>query len=305
MKVLFIFLDGVGLGDPDPLHNPFMTAQTPTLLSLSNGHLWLRDTPRMDTGRALFIPTDARLGVPGRPQSATNQAAILTGLNVPALIGEHYGPKPTDPIRAILAQPENIFKRTKALGKSVLMLEAYPPRLFAGIARGKILRSSIQQAAFIAEVALPGEDEIRRGTALTVDWTGEGWRTGLGYTDTPVYTPFEAGALMASLAMGTDFAFFSHWITDEIGHRGPLERGVAILELFDQVLAGTLATWDDSQGVIVITSDHGNLENLAIRQHTENDVPTVVIGAARHAFDQVHALTDLAPAILDVLSRES
>src|SRR5690606_16097721 len=75
--VLLIFLDGIGLGDDDPATNPFAAAHTPTPNALAGGHNWLRTTPRIDTGRALFIPTDPRLAVPGRPQSATGQAAIL------------------------------------------------------------------------------------------------------------------------------------------------------------------------------------------------------------------------------------
>jgi len=94
MHILMIFLDGVGLGSDDPVHNPLATANLPTLSALANGQRWLASTGRQESARASFIPTDPRLGVAGRPQSATGQAAILTGLNVPQLIGEHYGPKP-------------------------------------------------------------------------------------------------------------------------------------------------------------------------------------------------------------------
>ncbi len=302
MRILLLFLDGVGLGADDPVSNPFVTANTPTLWALAGGKKWLRDTPRLDSGRSLFIPTDPRLGVPGRPQSATNQAVILTGRNVPAEIGEHYGPKPNPPVRAILAQSDNVFKRLVALGKSAAVLDAYPPRFFERIERGKTLRSSIQQAAYEAGIPLMGEEDLRRGDALSVDWTGEGWRTELGFSDTPVYSRHEAGVKLAQIAGRYDFSFFSHWVTDEIGHRGPLERGVGILELIDGVMAGLLDAWDDQKG-FVITSDHGNLEDLSTRHHTENDVPTVVIGAGRESFGEgLRALTDLAPHIMAALS---
>jgi hypothetical protein len=305
MRILMIFLDGVGLGSDDPAINPLAAAHTPTLWALAGGQKWLRSTARINSERALFIPTDPRLGVPGRPQSASNQAAIMTGRNVPSEIGEHYGPKPNAAIRAILAQPDNVFKQVRARNLSAALLDAYPPQFFARVDRGKTLRSSIQQAAFEADVPIRGEDHLRRGEALSVDWTGEGWRTALDYSDTPVYSRSEAGAVMGTLASQYHFSFFSHWITDEIGHRGPLERGIEILELFDQVMAGLLATWDDNAGLIVITSDHGNLEDLSIRQHTENDVPTVIIGAAREAFgENLHALTDLTPAVMRVLAAE-
>jgi hypothetical protein len=299
--VLLIFLDGVGLGDDDPAVNPFAAARTPTLDALAGGRRWLRDTPRTDTGRALFIPTDPRMGVPGRPQSASGQAAILTGRNVPAEIGEHYGPRPSPAIRALLDE-DNLFKRIVARGGMAAMVTAFPPRFFQAIASGMRLPSANQQAVLSAGIRLFTEDDVYSGAAMSPDWTGAGWRSELGYTDTPIYGEAEAGAHLAQIARQRDFTFFEHWISDVIGHRGPLERGVRLLELFDRVMAGLLAAWDDARGLVVITSDHGNLEDLSTRHHTENDVPTVVIGAARHTFaDGLRALSDITPGVLRVL----
>jgi 2,3-bisphosphoglycerate-independent phosphoglycerate mutase len=299
--LLLIFLDGVGLGDDDPSINPFVVASTPTLDALAGGHKWLRSTPRVDTGRALFIPTDPRMGVSGRPQSATGQAAILTGRNVPAEIGGHYGPRPNPAIRAILNE-DNLFKRVVAGGGTAALIDAYPPRFFEAVARGKRLPSAIQQAVLSAGLPLFSEKEVYSGEGMSPDWTGEGWRSELGYTDTPLYGRAEAGAHMAQLAQRRDFTLFSHWISDSIGHRGPFERGVALLELFDAVMAGVLAAWDDEHGLIVITSDHGNLEDLSTRHHTKNDVPTVVVGAARHTFAEgLSDLTHITPGALRVL----
>ncbi|MCC7449195.1 MAG: hypothetical protein IT324_17380 [Anaerolineae bacterium] len=301
-SVLLIFLDGIGLGDDDPTINPFAAAHTPTLHALAGHQRWLRSTPRTESARAIFVPTDPRLSVAGRPQSATGQAVILTGRNVPAEIGEHYGPKPSPAIRAILAE-DNLFKRLTAQGKRAALLDAYPPRFFHGIDSGKRLRSAIQQAAYEGGVRIYSVEDFYAGRALSADWTGQGWRDMLGYPDAPLLSPAEAGARMADLARDQDFSLFSTWITDEIGHRGPLERGVAYLELFDQVMAGLLAAWRDDDGLILITSDHGNMEDLSIRNHTENDVPTVIIGGARHAFaDGFTSLMDITPRVLDVLS---
>ena len=92
--------------------------------------------------------------------------------------------------------------------------------------------------------------------------------------------------------------FFEYWLTDYVGHRGTLDEARELLAAFDAVLGGLLAAWDDANGLIVITSDHGNLENLEHRHHTLNCVPTLVIGADRAAFaDGLTDLTHLAPAI--------
>ncbi|MFZ1754181.1 MAG: hypothetical protein WAU10_10570, partial [Caldilineaceae bacterium] len=70
-RVLFLFLDGVGLGSDDPAVNPLAAAHLPTLRGLIDGQPLTASTGRYANGRAHLIPTDAGLGVPGRPQSAT------------------------------------------------------------------------------------------------------------------------------------------------------------------------------------------------------------------------------------------
>jgi hypothetical protein len=301
MHILLVFLDGIGLGDADPHVNPFAAANTPTLLTLSNGKRWLRDTGLQASARAVFVPTDPRLGVAGRPQSGTSQAAILTGRNIPQLIGEHYGPKPNEATRKLLAE-DNFFKELVAHHKRAAIINAYPPHLLREIKRGKRLPSSIQLASLEAGIPLFTSESLYSRDALSEDWTGQGWHTHLGFTDSPVYTPYEAGVRMIELSRRYDFAFFSHWITDTIGHRGTLEDAVSILELFDKVMAGALSVWDDSEGLIVITSDHGNMEEIGSRKHTENDVPTVIIGDKRYEFAEgLIDLTGLVPRMRNLL----
>jgi 2,3-bisphosphoglycerate-independent phosphoglycerate mutase len=300
MHILLIFLDGIGLGDNDPDINPFATADMPTLMALTNGQRWLRGIGIQRSARSILVPTDPRMGIPGRPQSASGQATIISGRNIPELIGEHYGPKPNPPIRSLLAE-DNFFKQVVGHGKKAALINAYPPRMHNGIKRGKTLRSSYQQALHEAGLPMFGEQEIYSGDAMSSDWTGEGWQSELGYTDTPVYGRHEAGQHMVELSRRYDFAFFSHWMTDIIGHRGPFTDGVRLLELFDAVMAGALEAWDDDEGLIIITSDHGNMEAIGDRHHTENDVPTLIIGKEKEHFADMHTLGDIVPRMADLL----
>ena len=296
MRILTLFLDGIGLGDDNPEVNPFAAAKTPTMRALSNGKRWLASTGLQVSRRAAFIPTDANLGTPGRPQSGTGQASLLTGLNLPKLIGRHYGPKPDAKTREIIAE-HSYFRRLTQRGKTAALLTAYPPRLLADFERGKTLRSSIQQAAFESGVPHFTLGDVIQQRALTAEWTTDSWRKYLNIPDLPRYSPREAGRLMAKLAREYDFAFHSHWLSDRIGHRGTLERGIEVLERFDAVLSGVLDEWDDAESLVVITSDHGNLEDLSTRRHTNNEVPTVVIGQSAPVFAQGYtSLTDFVPA---------
>ena len=301
MHILMIFLDGIGLGLDDPSTNPFAVANTPTLCELANGHRWLATTGRQTSSRALFIPTDPRMGVPGRPQSGTGQAAIVTGRNIPSLIGEHYGPKPNKATRALLAE-DNFFKQVVAHGQSAALLEAYPPRWHQGVDSGKRLRASYQQAVHEAGLPIFGKQALDNGEALAVDWTGKAWREQLGFHDSPLYTPHEAGSKLVEISRRYAFSFFSHWMTDVVGHRGTMEDAIQLLELFDGVMSGVLDTWDDDEGLVIVTSDHGNMENIGDRKHTENDVPTVIIGREKTAFlNDFSNLADFVPHMAQLL----
>ena len=301
MRILMIFLDGIGLGDDDPSTNPFAAANTPTLIELAAGNRWLRATGKQEGHRSIFLPVDPQLGVPGRPQSATGQATILSGRNFPKLLGEHYGPKPNEKIRTLIPQ-DNLFITLTEAGKSAIHVEAYPPAWHNAINRGKRLMSSYQLAASSAGIKMLDAEDLREGRALSGDWTGEGWSTHLNIHDIPILTPYEAGQSLIRIAKRHDFSFFSHWHTDIVGHRGPFEAGVALLETFDHVMRGVMDGWRDDEGLIIITSDHGNLELQGDRRHTNNLVPAVIIGDAKAAFaDGLTDLSDFAPRITDFL----
>lgn len=292
-----IFLDGVGLGDDDPAANPFCAAEFSALQYLSNGYPWLRSTGLQRSERATFVPTDPRMGVDGKPQSGTGQAAIITGRNVPQIIGRHYGPKPDAETRSIL-DDGGFFRTVRRAGKNAALLEAYPERWQRMIQSRKRLPASYQYAAIAAGVHIMNEGDLLAGRAISGDWTGEGWHRDLGLTHMPVVSPYEAGRRLVSISRQYDFSFMAHWMTDIVGHRGPFEEGVLLLKRLDRVLSGVLDAWDDDEGLVIITSDHGNLEDLSHRHHTENDVPTVIIGNQRDEFAAgITALYDLVPAM--------
>jgi hypothetical protein len=300
MHILFIFLDGVGLGADDPARNPLAAADLPVLTGLLGGRRLLADTPRLETGRALFIPADACLGVDGAPQSATGQAAILTGRNAPRAVGGHWGPKPNTAVAALIEQG-SFLARLAAGGRSAALLSAYPPGYFAAIGSGRRNYSAVPLAFTRAGYRLMDVDDLRAGRAFSVDFTGHGWQAQLHIPDAPVYAAREAGRRLAQAAQHYHFAFFEHWLTDVLGHRGTLAEAVRLLETLDAVLGGVLEAWDDEAGLIILTSDHGNLEDLSHRHHTRNAVPALAVGRERAALAGLTDLTGFAPAILDLL----
>jgi hypothetical protein len=256
-------------------------------------------TAPYDGARASLRALDACLGVDGVPQSATGQATLLTGQNVPAALGYHYGPKPNHQVAAHLLNG-NIFNVLKKNGKRAALINAYPGRYFDGISSGKRIYSAIPLAVTSAGIALKTEVDLFNGNALAADFTAQGWRDVLHLPNTPVITPFQAGERLASISRNYDLAFFEYWLSDYAGHHQDMNQALDFLESFDHMLQGLLNEWNDDEGLILITSDHGNLEDLSTRRHTLNPVPAIVIGRQENRVQfssGLNSLSDITPAI--------
>jgi 2,3-bisphosphoglycerate-independent phosphoglycerate mutase len=304
MRILFIFLDGIGLGADDARTNPFARAEMPHLERLLGGRRLLAPSAPFVGPRATLLALDAALGVEGLPQSATGQAVLLTGVNIPAHTGEHYGPKPNPAVARYLLNG-NLFSRLLGSGKTAALLNAYPPRYFHGVDSGRRLYSSIPLAVTSAGLQLFNKDDLFAGRALSADFTGAGWANMLGFPEAPVLTPSAAGRKLAQLSQQYDFSLFEYWSTDYAGHKQDMPWAVQQLEMFDEVLGGLIESWKDAQGLILITSDHGNMEDLSTRRHTSAKVPAILVGSPSvrgHFASNLVDLTGITPAIYSLLT---
>lgn len=304
-RLIFIFLDGVGLGTRDPLINPLARFDTPVISHYLNGKTLVIDDCPLENEYASLIALDTRLGIDGAPQSATGQAVLLTGINLPAKIGQHYGPKPTPEIINYL-NDGNLFNQTLSLGKKAALLNAYPPRYFASIQSRKRLYSVIPYAVTQAGINLFTQQDLEAGRALSADFTGAGWRDRLGIPGIPQLTPYQAGKKLAELASGFDLSFFEFWLSDYAGHHQDMNEASKILKSLDQVIAGLLSMPPGAEELILLTSDHGNLEDLSTRHHTLNPVPLLLFGtrpSRRWFLSHIHTMMDICPTIVRWLSK--
>src|SRR5690606_9927816 len=171
-RALFIFVDGVGLGPSDPEINPFASARLLVLTELLGRRRPLASTAPLHTPAASLVGLDARLGVPGQPQSGTGQAALLTGLNAPKIFGRHYGPWTPTVLRAAVAE-RSILARAVRAGRRVAFANAYPEEVLEPVqGRGRSarfrtpLRAGPPLAALGAGVLTRHTAELARGEAV-------------------------------------------------------------------------------------------------------------------------------------------
>jgi 2,3-bisphosphoglycerate-independent phosphoglycerate mutase len=300
-RALLVFLDGVGIGPGEP-GNPFAAARLPGLEGLLGGYRPFRE--HLDGGgsihgeRAVLVAADATLGVPGTPQSGTGQTALLTGRNAALLYGRHFGPWVPTALREMLGR-ENLLTRAMAAGRRAAFANAYPlasihadPRIFRRPA-GPVV------AARAAGCLVRDLPELAEGNAVASSITNEQWRRHVG-AELPQVTPEEAARRLARIAAGADVTLFAHYDTDHVGHRGEPGAAVAAVEKVDAFL-GALAAALPPDALLVVSSDHGNLEDPS-PAHTLNPVPVIAAGPGRHALvARVRDLTDVVPALLDLL----
>lgn len=97
---------------------------------------------------------------------------------------------------------------------------------------------------------------------------------------------------------------------DMVGHTGVMEAAVKAVEAVDECIGKVADKVLEKGGVILITADHGNAEQMldpadhsVFTAHTTNVVPFVVAGAGDVKLKKGR-LADLAPTMLDIMGIE-
>jgi 2,3-bisphosphoglycerate-independent phosphoglycerate mutase len=297
-RALLLFLDGVGVGLADAERNPLAAASLPVLDELLGGRDVLLGGGS-NGGRAAFRAIDARLGVDGLPQSGTGQTSLLAGVNAPAILGRHFGPWVHTALRELLAS-RNLLSRTREAGKTAAFANAYP-NAFLTDRSGRALRRPAAPpfAARAAGVLTRDERDLRAGRAVASEIEHTAWRERLDATLPPI-TPVAAGGVLARVAASADVTLFAHYATDTVGHTRNRGAAIAALERVDAFIGGLVAALPPDL-LLVVSSDHGNIEDLEAA-HTLNPVPLIAIGpGAETLAGEVESIAGVAPAILRLL----
>jgi Phosphoglyceromutase len=285
--MIFIFIDGFGIGEKSDEKNPVYVAKTPNLDVLFN--------------KGKLYETDASLGVTGLPQSATGQTAIFTGINAPMVLGRHLNAQPTITLRNLINK-NNLFSRLKGMGLKVVNANVYRQEYLDKMNNPKEKRYKPSASSVMTMSAgLPFKmvEDYRNGMGIYHDITGQ-IIVDSGY-DAEVITPEEAAARLYNLSRYFDFTFFEHFMTDIVGHKMDMELAIKEIELLDAFIGGFINKMDPEKEILFITSDHGNIEDISVKTHTMNKVPTIIFGKLPGGFTPIiHSLLDIMPTVLKI-----
>lgn len=287
MKMIFIFIDGLGLGENDENKNPLIRANTPYL-----DYIFKNFT---------VIPTDPCLGIPGLPQSATGQTAIFTGVNASSVLGRHLSGQPTLTLKKIILK-NNLFKELIRRGLKVTNSNVYRQEYLDKMLdpKDRRTRPSVTSVMCLScSRNFRTIDDYKQGNGVYHDIVGQ-ILIDSGY-EVDLINPEEAARRLYSISRNYDFTLYEHFITDIIGHTTDMEKAVSAIERLDSFLGGLIKLVDLKKDMIFITSDHGNIEDISVKTHTFNKVPTIIMGDALGEIRlKIESLLDITPAILKI-----
>lgn len=303
MKLIFVFLDGVGLAESSSA-NPFY--KTPMeKLKEKHGIEFLSESAGISHHDLVFKPIDASCQVKGIGQSGTGQFSIYTGLNGSVRFGRHHGPFLPSALKETLAD-WNIFAQLKLLSKTTCYANAYPHRFVQMCKmlrdRGKIRSSVLFEAAILEEVAILGAEELKRHTAVSGDIINHWWGVNAEDGDPEIkrIQPEQAAQNLIKLSEKHDAVFYEYFHTDLCGHGRITATASEIIARLDGFLSEILHHLPPDT-LFVLTSDHGNFEDDSHYHHTQNPVPLLVKGKHADVFQDVEAIHQIVPAYINHL----
>lgn len=295
MSILLFFIDGLGIGTRGA-HNPFDGLMEAQPLAVFQGE----EPEVIFDGR--LVRTDACLGVEGRPQSASGQTTILTGVNAPAALGYHKQGFPNEALREIISEHSIFLQLKRARVAPNAFANAYTPKFFETRPRWV---SATTVAVEAAQMRFHDLEDLQIGRAVFQDYTNE-MLIERGFPDAFRRTPEQAAEILVSIASEHRFTLYEYFITDKTGHAQDMEAARIVLVNLARFVRHLLSQLDLKRTTVLLTSDHGNIEDLSTRNHTLNLVPTLIWGEHRERIAaRVRSLADITPAIVEVLTGET
>lgn len=293
-SLLLFFIDGLGIGERNEYNPLFLNENLAPLVHF-------KDEESDVVYDGVMIPTDASLGVEGRPQSASGQTTILTGINAPQFLGYHKQGFPNQALRDVIKENSIFLQLEKLKITPNVFANAYTPQFFTETPRWKSATTVAVEAS--ETVKFRTLEDMRRGDAVFMDFTNSVLQA-RGFEE-QTWTAEHAGKVLADITKNHRFTLYEYFITDKIGHDQDFQLAGKVLPDLAKMLRTVLENLDPESSTVIMTSDHGNIEDLSKRNHTLNRVPTVIWGKNKDKIaKQITSLADITPAIVKTLSEK-
>jgi len=256
--VIIIFVDGIGIGVDNPDFNPCCYSET----GIFKPDKWI--LPYRGTRYAL----NACLNVSGLPQSATGQTSIYTGKNAAMLIGKHLFGFPNQPLRELI-QKHSLFVKLTQLGYRCKFLNAFRPIFFTTSELFKNMRmSATTEMNRAAHLPFASFRDLRNEHALYHDYSNQ-ILIDKGF-DVPQRSAGQAAEILARMSEAYHVILYEYFLTDYAGHAQDMEFAVQEIKKLERFLYELIKMLNFDKKIVLVISDHGNIEDLRTKSHTLN-----------------------------------
>ncbi len=305
-KVIFIFIDGLGIGDKR--NNPFSNFSSDIFSYFKND---FKNKEYVKINDGYIYPLDASLGYPGIPQSATGQTSIFTGINAVKLLQKHLFGFPNKKLRKNLIK-DNMLIHFKNKGYKTAFINCYPyyaDQLSRGILKinesgdfkvmeeDKLILKSLRRVSVTTIMALSinqyffNVDDLLDEKTIYQDFTNR-LLLKKRIDKLTEFSSETAGRIIADSLKDKDFILYEYFQTDKAGHRQDKDYADIIAHDLDTFIKSILDNIDKDNTDVFIASDHGNFEDLSKRMHTENKVPFYIFTKKKLDIS-INSLTDI------------
>ena len=149
-----------------------------------------------------------------------------------------------------------------------------------------------------SENAFPGEDRVVVPSP-----------TAPSYDQVPQMATSEVAQAVIKGLNQFDFIILNFAAPDMVGHTGNLRAAIESCEAVDEALKTIFEAMDKENSLLIITADHGNVEQMVNpktgepdTEHTNNPVPLYFVGELAKGWNiRAGSLSDLAPTILGLM----
>ena len=292
--IFYLFLDGVGLGPEDPETNPF-TRYASSFLSAAGGKNPATALP----ADWQICPTDAHMGLDGLPQSATGQTALWTGADGPRLMGRHMTGFPGPTLKRVI-QEYSIVKQFVDHNRRATLLNAYSDVYLRRIEKKPRLMSASTHVQKASGQPLKTLEDLEARDAIYMDITHEIMHRFFPVLADrfPILPAEERGRDLVRIGRNYHLVLHEFFITDKAGHDQSWEMAEWAIHTLEAFIGGIVAGMRPQNELLIITSDHGNMEDLSTKTHTNNKVPTFLYGCGSEQLsNEIRTLMDIPRAL--------
>jgi hypothetical protein len=300
--IAYIFIDGIGFGEKDSAKNPFTKFASGFFLPLGgkepeDGSIFQNCT---------YLKIDPSMGIKGLPQSATGQTALWTGINAPRVVGRHISGFPSFTLKKIINE-YSVIKIFEENGYKASFINCYNPKYIEHIEKNPKHISASTMVQLAAKKSLNTFDDLREGRGLYMDINHlvlKEYAKDILSSDDPLLQerdPYKMGKLFCEIVSNYDLSIYEFFLTDKVGHDQNWDMAKRVIHTVEAFMNGIIENFPKEKGQLILSSDHGNLEDLSVGTHTTNLVPCFLYG--KHTEEIKHtvkALCDIVPAIYSI-----